>query len=194
MSTAARFAEFQSREAQVRENLKQAFHPEVAQLINLQLVKSQTSPDASQTVAWLRKAASTLGSAVAPLAACQSGCSACCHIPVIVLDSEAQVIANELGLALNNVPEERRNQPAPTFRGEGHACPFLIANRCSIYPIRPLACRTLYNLDIDNMLCQHREESNLVPYFDTTEFVHLAAIALARSGAAFSAELRDFFP
>lgn len=193
MSTAKRFAEFQAREAEVRTKLQQAVNPESQQFLDLQLKKAHRSPQAAQTVHWLRKAATTIGTAVAPLAACKKGCSACCHIPVILLASEAKVIAKEIGVTLKLVPLERRNQPAPKFQGEGYACPLLKEQKCSIYESRPLVCRTLYNLDRDALLCQHTGQSNLVPYFDATQFSHHVAVALHRNDDDFIAELRDFF-
>ena len=193
MSPDVRFAEFQKREVDVRSNLQEAFTPETQQVLNLQLVKAHRSTQTGQTVHWLRKAATTISTAVAPLAACKKDCSACCHIPVMLLESEAKVIAKEIGISLKFVPIERRNQPAPRFQGEGFACPFLKEDECSIYQNRPLVCRTLYNLDSDSLLCQHSGQSNLVPYFDATQFSHHAVAALHRNEDDFIAELREFF-
>ena len=194
MHTTDRFAEFEARADQVRKDLQQALPPELGQYLDSQFTEAERSTSAAQAIIWLRKAASTLGKAIAPLAACKSGCSACCHTPVMLLASEAKVIANELGVALKLVPLERRNLPAPSFRGEGHACLFLKNDACSIYETsRPLACRTLYNLDKDSYLCQHREQSNLVPYFDAGAFTRNAVIALVRHDDDYIAELRDFF-
>jgi len=192
MSAHTRFLEFQSREAVVRAKLQRTFTPELAQCLELQITKAHRSPDATHTVHWLRKAATTIGIAVAPLAACKSACSACCHIPVMLLASEAKVIAKELGITLKFVPPEKRNQPPPKFQGEDFACPLLKEDKCSIYESRPLVCRTLYNLDRDPLLCQHTGESNLVPYFDATQFNHHAIAALHQNNDDFTAELRDF--
>lgn len=55
-----------------------------------------------------------------------------------------------------------------------------------------MACRTLLNLDDDDLLCRHaKEEQATVPYANATK---LKAFALmAQAGTQYS-DIRDFFP
>jgi Fe-S-cluster containining protein len=75
----------------------------------------------------------------------------------------------------------------------GLPCPFLQDNRCSVYEHRPLACRTLINLDDDDLLCRHAEDGPpaSVPYADARMF---RALALAAQADSRFADIRDFFP
>jgi len=74
--------------------------------------------------------------------ACSEGCGACCKthadIPVYPLE-----LAGIYWFAIEKVGGEARNILMGQLAGhEGKPpCPFLINNACSIYPIRPVACR-----------------------------------------------------
>lgn len=183
-----RWAEFLEREEQVRSEASKRVSA-VAEVIGLQLVAARTFP---KKYIWIRKAIATFAAAIAPMAACRSGCSACCHIPVELMASEAQLIGRAIGRVVAVVPTEKRNVSAPTWQGEGHACQFLVAGECGIYEHRPLACRLLFNMDKDELLCQHRAQPVLVPYADTSEFVRVASTLAAPND--YLAELNDFFP
>jgi Fe-S-cluster containining protein len=91
--------------------------------------------------------------------ACGAGCDHCCHVVVGVTAPEALTIVDHL----------KRSRPAPALerlaervaaaraRTRGlssserfspeHPCIFLEAGRCSIYDVRPLACRGMNSLD-----------------------------------------------
>ncbi|HVL09346.1 MAG TPA: YkgJ family cysteine cluster protein, partial [Burkholderiaceae bacterium] len=68
---------------------------------------------------------------------------------------------------------------------EPSPCPFLRDGACSVYDVRPMACRLLLNLDDDDLLCQ------LVPYANGQQ---LKAFFLLAQPAAAWADIRDFFP
>jgi len=61
---------------------------------------------------------------------CSPGCAVCCELQSVNL-LEAYVIAEYCG---------RGGASAPPLPGSG--CPFLSDNRCRIYPVRPIICRT----------------------------------------------------
>ena len=65
-------------------------------------------------------------------AVCGKGCDLCCHQPIPVTPPEVAGIA--LFLKRHGYPE-RRSLPPP------EACVFLEQGACSIYPLRPVACR-----------------------------------------------------
>lgn len=105
-----------------------------------------------QRVLWLRRALEPVLNAVADDSACRPGCAHCCHIPVLITEREAWVIARETGQALQQpgpgrslqpqwsgddvgaiAPEEfaRESERVAAFQEEelghhqGKACPFL---------------------------------------------------------------------
>ncbi len=94
--------------------------------------------------------------------ACQKGCSWCCHQPVYMTTQEALLIYEYL---LQAVSDEQRK--AFQFKAEKklkktkglteekkqkivHPCPFLVDDSCSIYPVRPMACRIYLSSDVQS--------------------------------------------
>ncbi len=80
---------------------------------------------------------------------CAAGCSTCCELQSVNV-LEAFVIADYC-CTQNNL-SGRTLIPSPL----GGACPFLADNRCRIYPVRPLICRT------HGLLLKSREFSDRV--------------------------------
>lgn len=186
-----RLAEFQAREAEVRAELERQSDLHVPSL-NGQINAARRAKTRTQKIAWIRKGAATLGLIAGGIAACRRGCSACCHMPVMLLASEAQHISREIGRPLRFIPEEKRNTRPPVFRGEGYACPFLVDGDCSVYEQRPIACRTHFNLDRDALLCEHQEAVEQMPNLDVSDF-SVASISILMHEGDYVAELRDFF-
>jgi hypothetical protein len=80
---------------------------------------------------------------VAPRA-CAPGCAFCCHLPVLVTPSEAELLAE---VALRR-PEVRARLARPEPR-----CAFLDdAARCVAYDLRPLRCRA--HTSADRAVCE----------------------------------------
>jgi Fe-S-cluster containining protein len=124
------------------------------------------------------------------LAACQSGCSSCCRIPVALTDVEARVIGQEIGREVKQVAFGRELDRSLT----GKACQFLRNNVCSIYESRPLTCRLQFNLDADSLLCSILPNEKInIPYFDGSQ---IEALWLYLNGGAENARmagLHEFF-
>jgi hypothetical protein len=91
--------------------------------------------------------------------ACKAGCDHCCHQVVHVTPPEALAIVDTLrrtlcgaelsSLAARVSSARERNQglaPVDRFTSD-HPCPFLEAGQCSIYEVRPLACRGMNSRD-----------------------------------------------
>ncbi len=95
---------------------------------------------------WLYREAEQIMGAMAPFVACQSGCSGCCHYPVGVMPIEVDLIENCSG--------KKRLNIAPPQAADGTPCPFLVANRCSIYNHRPMVCRKHVALTTSAYWCQ----------------------------------------
>lgn len=91
--------------------------------------------------------------------ACRAGCAHCCYQAVGVTPPEVFAIydhlratrtAGELDAALARVrdaDDRTRRLPAAERLSPEHPCPFLVAERCSIYEVRPLSCRGTNSLD-----------------------------------------------
>jgi len=71
---------------------------------------------------------------------CSPGCAACCELQSVNL-LEAYVIAEHCGRSRKGLANKclgiSSTSPLP-----GAGCPFLSDNRCRIYPVRPIICRT----------------------------------------------------
>jgi hypothetical protein len=98
----------------------------------------------------------TVSDAKAPLSiACRKGCAWCCHQNVEVSIPEAILIAVETS-APGDIRGSATDRAAEAFSGlndiarakTGQPCPFLNSElECSIYEIRPFACRSFYSPD-----------------------------------------------
>lgn len=187
-----RFAEFLTRADAVSELVGERMNPVLPQVERL-LDVARSAPTTGKKIHWIRRGADVLGGALAEISACGAGCAHCCAQPVMLLASEAKTIGREIGVAVADVPHERRNAEPPRWRGEGRECPFLRDGRCSIYAVRPLPCRLLYNLDKDARLCFHEKEPSQVPYVDMRQFEVISTAVLYKD-SDYVAELRDFFP
>lgn len=156
---------------------------------------------AGARVQWLHRAADAWVKDVEPVSACRRGCSHCCHIPVAISDVEARLIGQASGRApvrVTGAPTAEEVMEGATLpgtpRGDDYSapCPFLAAGRCSIYAVRPLACRVQVNLDEDDLLCQLQPGGAVpVPYLDATR---LKASYVMVQPAARWADIRAFFP
>lgn len=147
------------------------------------------APTGRKRIVWLHKAANTFTKVYADLAACKSGCSHCCHIPVKLSGMEAR----EIGLAIGREPVVQRDHLALEATSYSNPCPFLVSDRCSIYEHRPVVCRTHMNMDQDELLCRLTSGMDIpVPYIDTREFM-MASILIAGKHGAW-ADIRQWFP
>ena len=170
-----------------------------------QLIKAaQRASSASQRVVWLRRAGSAWAKPLQAVSACRAGCSHCCHIPLTISSIEADLIGRQAGIqparpahavrlqdfedmdSAMAAIEAISTQPGPS------PCPFLKNGACSVYDVRPMACRLLVNLDDDDLLCQLVPGQAIpVPYANSQV---LKGMYLAAQPAAALADIRDFFP
>lgn len=83
------------------------------------------------------------------LMSCSDGCDACCHTSFSLFSWEAELIISwyqDLGSEDQNVLRQLWHTDQPLGLDplgiESAPCPFLYDKRCSIYPARPIICRT----------------------------------------------------
>jgi hypothetical protein len=129
--------------------------------------------------------------------ACRRGCAHCCHIPVAMTPTEAEMLGSAIGRQpKGNVAAVRDPGYYDSLPYGYHTpCPFLKNRECSIYEHRPLACRKLVNADIDDLLCRLIEPQPPIPFLDRTIFdLASAAIGASRLSLPESADIRAYFP
>ena len=143
-----------------------------------------------------------LASAVGSNTACRNGCSHCCHQAVSISSWEANRIRAYTGRVPFEANYENQFAGASTAtkmfdvvegsreRYKGKPCTFLVEGKCSIYEVRPMECRLLYNVSDTPSLCEDMEGT--MPGLDLGE-VHLL-VALVNFDAFDFADIRDFFP
>ena len=133
---------------------------------------------------------------------CKKGCSNCCHGQVQLMQAEAELIGDAIGRTPVRLKTDVRPTPAPALYKPDTPCPFLVNHLCSVYNVRPMACRNHVVLDIDNLLCSF-ENQNLAQVGDSRSvpFPKLEAgpiletyrqMAIEKRQAI--ADIRQFFP
>ena len=136
--------------------------------------------------------------AIAPHAACKKGCSHCCNIALTLTQGEADAIGRAIGREVVQMPEasEESMWKGVNSRIEykGVPCPFLVDHKCSIYAIRPVACRAHHSLDIDSSQCDlNLVGESFVPSYNLKPLVFsLAMLAFEQHEGI--ADIREFFP
>ena len=116
-----------------------------------------------------RLADALLSRAPAGAVACRAGCDHCCHQPVGLTPPEALAIlaylrqtlaSDELAAVAARLADRERKtrglSSAERFSPE-QPCPFLDEGKCSIYEVRPLACRGMNSLDADECKTRLRD-------------------------------------
>lgn len=104
--------------------------------------------------------------------ACDTGCDTCCRQPIPVTPLEFLLLRTQVRFRVAPASRERlevqlrtwlREEPSPLRR----PCPFLLEGACTVYAVRPLACRRYLVLDrpcTPSEVCtQSRPEDMLIP-------------------------------
>ena len=118
---------------------------------------------------------------------CKSGCTHCCFIDVDVSGDEAAVIIDYCRKNDIDIDKEYLTQQAAVGRktySELSRCVFLKDNLCSIYPVRPLACRKHW-VKTDPALCDFSNNviNQVGGYFDiNTEILASALLNVDDAG------------
>lgn len=129
----------------------------------------------------------------ASVSACRDGCSQCCYQAVAVTSAEAAKIGKHLGIDPVDAPMmlDRDNSVSKYM---AVPCPFLKKKRCSIYEVRPSACRTHFNVSRFPEVCDVVNFPNReVPTLDM-RMLWMAEGVLALQADYTLADIREFFP
>ncbi len=119
---------------------------------------------------------------------CKSGCTACCFIDVEISRDEAKLIVdycqeNEIEIDKSYLVEQAK-AGRKTFSSLSR-CVFLKNNMCSIYPVRPIACRKHW-VKTDPALCDFSNNviNQIGGYFDVnTEILASALLNVDETGS-----------
>ena len=119
---------------------------------------------------------------------CKTGCTACCFIDVDVSADEVAAIINYCNENAIEIDKEYLIKQAEVGRkkySELSRCVFLKDDMCSIYPVRPIACRKHW-VKTDPSLCDFSKNiANPVgKYFDVnTEILASAVLNVGETGS-----------
>ena len=119
---------------------------------------------------------------------CKPGCTACCFIDVDVSFDEVAAIINYCKENAIEIDKEYLEKQASVGRkkySELSRCIFLKDNMCSIYPVRPIACRKHW-VKTDPSFCDFSENiaHPVGEYFDiNTEILASASLNVGGSGS-----------
>ncbi|WP_346319361.1 YkgJ family cysteine cluster protein [Chitinophaga sp. YIM B06452] len=92
---------------------------------------------------------------------CRRGCSFCCRILINISEIEATILAdycqeNGIEISKNYLEEQMRLDEKAFLSSKVSRCIFLKDHECSVYAVRPLACRRYY-VKSDPQLCNARK-------------------------------------
>lgn len=102
-------------------------------------------------------------------APCKRGCTACCHQYVAMSKAEGMTILAYLRHYKMPSPDRAKLRQMVAMGADPEKywqaqipCPFLKDGLCSIYPVRPLVCRSYYVAETDNSQCAIIEPNHIV--------------------------------
>lgn len=135
------------------EKLNPTFNAVEMKKFSTEVLTSDKSIQEKRTI--LIQKADDLNKALEGHSTCRSGCSNCCSQATLIYEFEAQRIADALGLEINKLPyREQSKWLEAAAKWIGVECFFLIDNKCAIYNIRPMVCRTHNSFDLDVEKCK----------------------------------------
>jgi Fe-S-cluster containining protein len=164
-----------------------------AKNVNAMAIALQDEPTRTGKVIWLNHILDTLHDAASGFSPCKAGCSDCCSMALNITQDEAKAIAMASGRTAL-VPVYDDDTEDAIKRYEGVPCPMLVDGLCSVYAVRPLACRVHYSVDSDALLCKIVRGANIrSPTLDTQRFQMLGALTYANPLSVRFADIREYF-
>ena len=177
--------------------ITEAEGPRIQKLIRLATDLVDAKVPAQMKGERIMDVADALSRTITPHTECARGCSHCCHMATCLSGFEARMIGRYVGREparlgremVASLDLERELQARYT----GVPCPFLVAGKCSVYPVRPAACRLHHSLmeDADNCRIRDNREPITVAHLNLlTVQMALAAVFMADDFG----DIREFFP
>lgn len=176
-------------------------YPGVIQQIEsmaIELVDIKLSKNAKLTM--LRKLIDGLNVLIVQNIACSKGCSSCCYMATLTFSIEVENISTQVKIKpkkfkgiFKNLNDEKLANIQHTIQGV--PCTFLKNNECSIYDIRPLACRLHHNLSNSPQMCDTSldSETTCIPKIDLPLFQQAMVIMFGDRGDSMG-DIREAFP
>lgn len=170
-----------------------------AQRIGQNIMDSHAKPTAKYLM--LTLLADTIGEKVAPLTPCKRGCDHCCRIAVGISQHEA----DRIGAVTGRQPADLRRSPEAIadaldraqVDNYGKPCPFLKDHACTVYEVRPMACRAHHSLadTAENCDSTGRTPHNCptVPTLSVSHAMQEASAVIFFDDPVFG-DIREFFP
>lgn len=167
----------------VNENFK-------SEKLRLYFIKGLTESDPLDRTYNLLMAADEIGEEmnVKNYAVCQKGCAYCCKIPVEITSIEAALISRETSKIINSYSTIKKLKKNYSY------CPFLDKSNasCTIYSVRPLACRSFYSID-HYKYCKNADVDHLIITMDSnSKWLEIQKILLELSHQKM-ADIREWF-
>lgn len=145
-----------------------AFEESIARVRGLATRALQRAPSATEAIAFTAQLHRSLDTVAAQAAAagpapdCKAGCAHCCHVRVEATEPEVFRIAQHLAAqpadTLDGVTARLRQHITRAKNGAARQpCSFLVDDRCSIYCVRPAACRKAHSLSVQHCATQAPE-------------------------------------
>lgn len=132
---------------------------------------------------------------IGPHTPCRRGCASCCHMATTISSIEAA----QIGKAIGRTPKPGRppldvaeTRKAEIDKWHLTPCTFLgLENECTIYDVRPLACRIHHSIEDTPEPCDISRGVRGVHAINLQWLNHAAAIALREESFG---DIREFFP
>ena len=126
---------------------------------------------------------------------CKAGCTACCFIDVDISGDEAAIILNyckENGIEIDREYLTKQAAVGRKTYSPLSRCVFLKDNLCSIYPVRPIACRKHW-VKTDPSLCDFSKNiiNQVGGYFDINTEILASAVLNAEDTGTFEKMILD---
>ncbi len=157
--------------------------------LQVRAIRETKAPLPKKFIALL-KVVDEISEHVGPHTPCKEGCHHCCHMAVTITGYEAEKIGRHIGINPLRPPMVT-SRSAEVKEWMGVTCPFLENSNCTIYDVRPIACRGYFNISDDPSLCDLTKGAQDVPGINLQELWLLQAEILWSTGMG---DIRDFFP
>ena len=166
-----------------------AFEESIARVRGLATRALQRAPSATEAIAFTAQLHRSLDTVAAQAAAagpapdCKAGCAHCCHVRVEATEPEVFRIAQHLAAQptdqLDGVTSRLRQHTTHAKNSAARQpCSFLVDDRCSIYSVRPAACRKAHSLSVHHCATQAPEiPQNLLLLLDAEALMAGTALA-----------------